>query len=70
LNEINENLWEEMKSMDNLDIFSENEKNIAYSAMADCDASDDVQSLANFCLAKLHSKHLREKMDKLNKKIS
>jgi DNA primase len=70
LNEIAENLWEGMESINNSNTFSEEEKNIAYSALADFNCDSDLQFLANTSISKLYSKFIKEKINELDKKIS
>jgi DNA primase len=70
LNEIAENLWEGMESINNSNTFSEEEKNIAYSALADFNCENDLQFLVNTSISKLYSKFIKEKINELDKKIS
>jgi hypothetical protein len=70
LNEIAENLWEGVESINNSNTFSEEEKNIAYSALADFNCDSDLQSLVNTSISKLYSKFIKEKINELDKKIS
>jgi DNA primase len=73
LNEIAENMWEGIETIDDLSIFSEEERNIAYSALANftsLSSDGDIRYLANLCLSKLNLKFFRKKISELDVKIS
>lgn len=70
LNEIGEGLWDDINSLNNSEIFSEEEKNVAYSVLAEFNIEEDILKLVNFCLMKLHSRFYRRKINELDKKIS
>jgi DNA primase len=70
LGEVAENLWEGMEAINDSDIFSEGERNIAYSVFADFNCDGDCQLIVNLCLSKLHSRCIREKISELDAKIS
>ncbi|MDR2720702.1 MAG: DNA primase [Puniceicoccales bacterium] len=70
LGEVAENLWEGAEVMDNSETFSGEEKNIAYSVLADFSCDGDCQALVNLCLSKLHYRYIREKIVELDAKIN
>ncbi|MDR2436137.1 MAG: DNA primase [Puniceicoccales bacterium] len=70
LGEVAENLWEGIETMGNSETFSEGEKNIAYSAIADFNCDSDCQSLVNLCLSKLHRKSIRGEIIEIDAKIN
>ncbi|MDR1255617.1 MAG: DNA primase [Puniceicoccales bacterium] len=70
LSEIAENLWEGMEALNNSATFSEEEKNIAYSVLADFNCEGDPQTFANLSFSTLHSRFIKKKINELNEKIS
>ncbi len=73
LNEAHEGLWEGVSSLNDSGIFSEEEKNLAYSILADNiepENIEDVMISVNSCLKKIYSRFYKQKINELDQKIS
>ena len=73
LNEVHEGMWIGTSSLDNVDLFSDVEKNLAYTLIADEDDDADKLEIANMCLRKLYCDFIKCELGKINdemKKIS
>ena len=66
-------MWIGTSSLDNVDLFSDVEKNLAYTLIADEDDDADKLEIANMCLRKLYCDFIKCELGKINdemKKIS
>jgi DNA primase len=67
---IRESSWEGIESMDDLSIFSEEEKNVAYSALPNFPDDGSAEQVVNLCLSKLHLRVFKKKIRELDARIS
>nr|MDE6432563.1 hypothetical protein [Opitutales bacterium] len=70
LNEAREGLWEGINSLNNSELFSEEEKNCAYSVFAENDATENLKELINSCLKTVYLRFYKEKINQLDEKIN
>lgn len=70
LNEAHEGMWEGIVSLNNSKSFSEDEKNRAYSILAENYSVDDLKELVNSCLKIIHLRFCKEKIIELDKKFN
>jgi DNA primase len=73
LNEIKECMWEDVCILSDSQLFSENEKNLAYALLAGLDEDLDMVQLANACVKKIYVDHVKNEIgavDEIFQKIS
>ncbi|MDR1890710.1 MAG: DNA primase [Puniceicoccales bacterium] len=66
LNEIKEYMWEGIAKLEALPLFSDDEKNLMYSLLADFDEDCEPLVVANACLRKLYSDFIKREINKIN----
>ena len=73
LSDVHEKMWNGLNDLDNSDEFSDEEKNLIYSAMVDFEDDFDKISVANMCLKKIFTIFVKNEIAKIDvdiKKIS
>ena len=69
LNEVREGMWDGMSSLDNTALFSDDEKNLAYTLISDVDEEVDTIITANLCIKKLYGDCIRKEIHMIDEKI-
>lgn len=69
LNEVREGMWDGMSSFDNTSLFSDEEKNLAYTLISDVDEESDAVNMANLCIKKLHTDSVKREINIIDEKF-
>jgi DNA primase len=69
LNEIKECMWEGMHTLDNQQLFSDDERNVLYASVAGFDEDCDPVSAANVCLRKIFLDFVKGEINAINEEI-
>ncbi len=69
LNEVREGMWDGMLSFDNTSLFSDEEKNLAYTLISEVDEEIDAINVANLCIKKLHIDSVKREINAIDEKF-